>query len=202
MAIGDLTDCFNRLKQNLAPWFGNAGTPILDALLKGAATVTAFNYTQFSYILLQTRLQTATENNLDLISLDYFKGEFPRNVGESDDSYRARLLALLLLQRGTKKGLHDAILIMTGNEPILFEPWDGTASGYFNVPSTLAFNIAGCYGSDGSGVAYTGWIDVFVNPSPPLTDLDIILLVFNFKAFGTFIHLRIHRGNIITFYDV
>lgn len=203
MAIGDINDVKARLLQNLpSQWFGLGENLILSAVLLGFATPTAFNYTQFAYILLQTRLQTATQDNLDLISLDYFGHEFPRNVGEMDNAYRKRLLALLLLERGTKKGLHDAIVIMTGHEPVMFEPWDGAFCGYYNVASTLGYNIFGCYGTGGGAGAYQGWIDVFVDPTPPLTDLNIIQLIFNFKAFGTLIHLRIHRGDIITFYDV
>jgi len=67
--VGSSEDVYARLIEQLAPWFGSAH-PVLDTILQGYISAGVFNYQQLAYINLQMRLQTATDNNLNLISKD------------------------------------------------------------------------------------------------------------------------------------
>src|SRR6202030_668805 len=101
----------------------------------------------------------ATGDNLDLISQDYLGSELPRRQGESDKSYRNRISATLLQEKATRFGLQNALYLLTGIQPILFEPWRSPDAGCCNTSGFC--NISLC----GSGsYAYQGFIDVFVQP--------------------------------------
>src|SRR5689334_17904398 len=150
MAAGDNSDIYNRLISNLPPWWGNTH-PNLDALFQSLVYLYFFHYKeQYLYVLLQARLQTATGENLDLISLDYLGNTLPRYVNENDDSYRIRIKSTLLEEKATRFGMSNAIRILTGYVPDIFEPWDSFDTGYYNVPQTLAYNTFGAYGGGGS----------------------------------------------------
>jgi hypothetical protein len=170
MAIGDQTDIYNRLISQLPNWFGS-NHPILDALLQAyigynqdASQVTTmyfhYNY-QYLYAKLQMRIQTATDINLDLISQDYLGDTLPRKTNENDDTYRKRILANVVRPRATRQAMMQALKVLTGYDPIIIEPWNGNDHGYYNQPSTLAYNILGGYGSGSS--PYQAWIYVKLN---------------------------------------
>lgn len=162
MATGDKSDILNRLIANTPDWFGDT-YPLVTAIFNAFATTGSFLYSQDTYIKLQTRIKTATEDNLDLISTDYFGNELPRRGGETDDQFRQRILSFLLLQRATRPGLFNAIKLLVGSkapDPILFEPWRPIDCGGYNVASTMGYSIAGKYGS--GSYAYQGFADVFV----------------------------------------
>ena len=61
MAIGSPDDIYIILKRELAPWFGETLPTNIDALLQNYVSSGTFNYSQYGYIDLQTRIQTATE---------------------------------------------------------------------------------------------------------------------------------------------
>lgn len=149
-----------RLLQQLPSWWGT-DHPIVDVLLRGFVTTAVLNYLQFRYVFSQLRIQTATGNNLDLISLDYFGGTLPRHTNEPDFSYRNRILATLLQEKTTRYGMSNALFLLTGIQPIIFEPWNFYDCGAYNNVETLAYNTHGLYGSG----SYPGqvFIDVFVN---------------------------------------
>src|SRR5882762_2326312 len=92
--VGSSEDVYARLIEQLAPWFGSAH-PVLDTILQGYISAGVFNYQQLAYINLQMRLQTATDNNLNLISKDYLGNTLPRRSAESDDSFRNRISATI-----------------------------------------------------------------------------------------------------------
>jgi hypothetical protein len=152
---------YTRLIQQIPEsWWGSLH-PNTDLVLEGFITTAGLNYDQFNYVFLQLRLQTATGNNLDLISQDYFGGTLPRKTGENDDSFRNRISATLLQEKTTRYGMQNALFLLTGIEPTIFEPWNYYDCGAYNVPSSLAYNTVGSYGSG----AYPGqvFIDVYVN---------------------------------------
>jgi hypothetical protein len=120
MATGDQKDIFNRLKDNLVPWFGN-DTPNLDALLQGTAKTDNSIYNLITDTNLQTRIKTATGDALDLISLDFFGGKLPRKPDENDISFRTRILANLVQERATRKGMITVLENLTGSEPAVIE---------------------------------------------------------------------------------
>lgn len=168
MAVGDDQDIYNRLITQLPPWFGSSH-PVLDVILSAYVDTTSFAYnSQLQYVSPQMRIQTAYSDNLDLISQDYFGGALPRRQDENDDSFRQRILATLLQEKATRHGMDNALFILTGFHPILFEPWYPPDNGGYNVPSSLAYadsDVPGTgFGSYGSGsYPYQAFVDVFVS---------------------------------------
>src|ERR1700734_598030 len=105
MATGDVQDIVARIKAVLPNGWFTGSTPILDGVLKGSAAALAQVYSLISYAQLQTRLATATDGFLDLISFDYFGSLYPRKPMEADSAFRSRIQAELFLERGTRHGL-------------------------------------------------------------------------------------------------
>lgn len=161
MAIGDKNDFANRLKMVLPTWFGD-NYPILNALLNGYADLESFIYSLVQYVKLQMRIQTATDENLDLIACDFFGDLLERFPGVSDTLFRKEILATLLEEMATRQGMIKAIKNLTGHDPIIFEPWNYNDTGAYNV-NVWGYNSGGAYG----GYApYNFWINVFVSGSP------------------------------------
>lgn len=99
MATGDNNDQFRRLKRLMPQsWFGDNST-VIDAILRGFASVNASLYALIAYARLQTRINTATDGWLDMIAYDFFGNNLPRKPGQSDDSYRAWIKVNLLGRR-------------------------------------------------------------------------------------------------------
>jgi hypothetical protein len=149
MATGDSTDMLDRVKR-LIPrrWFSYAA-PYRDALLGGLADSSAFIYQLISYARSQTRLATASGIFLDLLAFD-FLGRFIARRTLGDDDFRAKIRATILQERVTRAGMINALTMLTGNTPWIFEPW--------NTGDTGAYSGAGQkYGSMGYGVGQGGW---------------------------------------------
>lgn len=134
MAIGDQPDLFGRIKRLLPNWFGQdvAPTPILDGLLQGPAWLLSFVYSLIAYAKLQTRLATATDGWLDLISQDFLGSSLPRNLGESDATFLARIKANLFPPSNTVAAIVAAVGAITGTTPRLMEPWRPSQTGVWD----------------------------------------------------------------------
>jgi hypothetical protein len=146
MATGDSQDFAFRIKVNLPQhWFGDS-SPVLDAIIAGLASPLAFVYSLIQYAKNQTRIGTATDGFLDLISFDYFGRALPRKSQEQDTPFRARILANLLRERGTRKGMILALEALTGRSPWIFEPARPSDTGAYNT-NTMGYGVAGGYGS-------------------------------------------------------
>jgi hypothetical protein len=135
MATGDIQDFVNRLTLRLpSGWFGDVGpttTPLLTGVLNGLAGAWAVVWNQLAYVRAQTRISTATEGNLDLISADLYGGVLPRRTG--------------LLQ---------AVQAYTGYPPKLVELQNATDTGGWGSRATsttvgtgLGYGVAGAFGS-------------------------------------------------------
>ncbi len=161
-------DILARLRSLLPPWFPSA-TPVLDAVLSGAATAFAWIYGRIAYVAAQARLGTATGPFLDMLSVDWFGfGTFPRLSGESDDFYRARIELELFRERSTRKGIERGLTNLTGFEPKIFEPWNAQDTGGFGV--TWALNEASSkIGSD--ALPYNVFIDAVEPPGAGIPNL-------------------------------
>jgi len=76
-------------------WVGDTaklrGTGVLASVAQGVGMLTFQNYFAARYQQLQTRIATATDTNLDLISADLFGGTLPRLPNELDNAYRVRI---------------------------------------------------------------------------------------------------------------
>lgn len=143
---GDQADFVARIKALLPNgWFAD-DTPILDGVLNGIGWALAFTYDLIAYARLQTRIATATDGFLDLISFDFFGSTLPRQQQESDTAFRTRIQAELFLERGTRQGLIRVLQLLTGRTPKIFEPALPLDTGAYNT-NTLGYGVAGGYGS-------------------------------------------------------
>lgn len=144
---GNQPDIVNRLKRLQPPgWFAEGATPIRDALLTGIANVLAYVFSLFTYLKLQTRIATMTDGFLDMTAGDYFGDGLQRELNQSDASYRSRIQAELLPLKNTRQAIINALTLITGRAPIVFEPGRIQDTGAYNA-GTLAYNTAGGYGS-------------------------------------------------------
>ena len=147
MATGDQGDILNRLISYLPKswWDGNTN-PVRDAVLSGLAAAHAWLYSLLAYVRLQTRIKTAREGFLDLISQDYFGGALPRNTNENDAHFLTRILINLFRERATRHGVIRVLQDLTGKTPQIVEvlnPWDCGGYGEPNV----GYGASGAYGS-------------------------------------------------------
>jgi hypothetical protein len=155
---------YNRLLQNLPPWFGSAHKN-LDVQLQAMVVVASYLYSFVEYAAEQTRLQTCTDSNLDLFASDYFGIFLKRKSNENDDSYRTRISALLLQPRVTREAIKNNLYLLTGYEPIMFEPGNAYDCFALNMPQYGGLNV-GLLGNQ--DLAYQGFIDVFVDSASSL----------------------------------
>jgi hypothetical protein len=153
--VGDLTDIVARLWAVLPKgWFGEQ-SPNLSVILQSIATPWVWLYSIITYVIAQTRVGTATDSWLDLISYDFFGDSLNRKVDESDLSYRTRIKAAMLREAATRSAVTAGLEALIGNAPTIFEPANcmdtgsyGTASASSAIPNTgLAYGQAGGWGS-------------------------------------------------------
>lgn len=147
MATGDQDDMAARMEAVLPPWFGTP-SPILSALLAGIGAVWAWVYSLLAYVTLQTRIATATNIFLDMISADFFGDDLPRGAGQSDASFRDAIESEMLRPRGTRAAIISALLALTGRTPEIFEPERPADTGSYNEGGA-GYNLAGGWGDLG-----------------------------------------------------
>lgn len=99
------------------------------ALLSMLGGGLSFESGALTYALDATRIQTATDGALDLASVDYLGDRASRLPGETDPSYRLRILAALLPAGATRKAVSDAVQAVTGFVPRIVEPWRPADTG-------------------------------------------------------------------------
>ncbi len=146
IAKGDQADMLARLRALLPNGWFSGSSPVLDTVLSGLAWALAQVYALIAYARLQTRLATATDGFLDLIAFDFFGQTLPRKSQESDPSFRKRIQAQLLIEKGTRTGLIKSLTLLTGRAPLVFEPTRGQDTGYYDTPTTMGYDVAGAYG--------------------------------------------------------
>lgn len=141
---GDQADLLKRIKTLLpGGWFGTS--PVLDGVLSGVAKLLSDAYAFIAYARLQTRVRTATGGFLDLIARDFFGTGLSRKAGEPEAGFRARILAGLFAERGTRRGVTRALELLTGRTPVIFEPARPADTGGYGV--ACGYGVAGAYGS-------------------------------------------------------
>jgi len=214
-SIGSQADMFNRIKA-LIPrsWFQTS--PNFDATLQGASWALSSAYAQITYAALQTRIKTASDGFLDLISYDFFGTTLPRLTLEADNAFRSRILANLFVRGPTRADMSTVLTLLTGTMPTIFEPsntadsggWDGrlywdtgVAAGggwgdhlpyqsfvtaYRPIGNLISLGELNTYRFGFDTNAY--WSD---NPPSSLTDAAIIAAVEATRAVGTVVWLRI-----------
>lgn len=195
MATGDTPDMLARQLTLYPPGWaaesgglpevgGTAGTgdsphPILDAVLSGFGALWSFAYNLIQYASQQMRVQTSTDGWLELAALDYFgPGAFPRELGELDASYAARIQANILPRGSDRQSISAAIEALTGQTPLIVEPWCPADTGVsMSAPiingagggaayySNTSVRVPGRYGGRSHRLAYQCFIDTILPPS-------------------------------------
>lgn len=157
---GDAKDMKARLIALLPlRWFGDS-IPVLSALLAGISDGLAWLYTMLVYVKLQTRISTATDTFLDLISQDFLGPNLPRRFGETDTAFRARIQRELLRPRASRGALISELVNLTGRTPVVFEPARPADTG--------AWGLAFGYGSGGGWGSLMLPFQFFVTAYRPL----------------------------------
>lgn len=143
--IGDASDMQARLRALLPPrWFAD-DAPVLGLALAGLAEGWAWLHGLVAQARAQTRIATATDTHLDLISRDLFAAGLPRRFGEADAAFRARIRRALLPPRATRPALVAALEGLTGRTPRVFEPARPADTGAYG--HALGYGAAGGWGS-------------------------------------------------------
>jgi hypothetical protein len=151
-ALGSQADFAGRMAQ-LVPqgWYPEQSeAPVINALYNATGNLHSFNFSQNAYIMLQQRLGTMTDVNLDIFAFDYFgPSGLVRQSGQNDTQYLNRIDNSLLAPKNTIPALTQAVGGLTGYDPLFFEPFNGASTGYYNVNGTVAYNVSnvGAYGS-------------------------------------------------------
>lgn len=146
MATGDLQDVVNRVNATLPPWFGQDVTPITTGVINAFAEAGKIIYGEYAYSVLQTRIKSATDTFLDLISQDFFGNQLPRFANESDSQFRNRILINLIRIRGTRQAIIQVLKDITGRTPKVFEPQRALDTGGYSLGG-WGYGVAGGWGS-------------------------------------------------------
>jgi hypothetical protein len=158
--IGTASDMLARLTALLPlRWFADS-SPLLSALLSGLSEGWAWLYAMLGYVRAQTRIATATDSLLDLVSQDFFSEGLPRRFGESDAAFRTRIQRELLRPRATRVALIGELVGLTGRMPVVFEPARPADTG--------AYGVAGGYGASGGYGSLSLPFQCFVTAYRPL----------------------------------
>lgn len=155
--VGDQADLFKRIKGVIPPWFSGVD-PYLDSLIQGLAYTGSFVYSLYAYAKLQTRIKSATDGWLDMISADFFGSALPRKDNQSDTSFRNRIIVNLFRERATRNGIVRVLQDLTGRTPKIFEPLNIADTGAYSAPSS-GYGLAGGYGS--LLLAFQGFVTAF-----------------------------------------
>jgi hypothetical protein len=119
------------------------------------------------YAFAATRVQTAVGDALDLVAQDYLGNRLPRNPGENDTSYRARITAALLPQGATRAAVIKAVTDATGHTPRVIEPWRPSDTGAWGKFYWGVDNARTPFRWTNPALAYQGFIECTL-PTPPL----------------------------------
>lgn len=136
-------------------WWGE-GAPVRNFIIGGVADSLNWAYSFYAYAKAQTRISTATEFNLDIIAWDFLGGRVLRRESQGDDSFRAAIIKEIFRPRASRPAMRDALLDLTGKEPLIFEPANPNDTGAYN--HNMAWSLHGRYGS--LQHPYECWIDI------------------------------------------
>ncbi len=143
---GDVADFVSRLRRVLpARWFGDTA-PITDAVLSGFGVAWSAVYTLIEVVRAQARLLTSSGGFVDSFAQDFCGAALPRRSGESDASYIQRIGYELLRPRGTRTAMTTAMLQLTGQPAIVFEPARPMDTGGY-ATGGAGYGVAGGYGN-------------------------------------------------------
>ncbi len=159
MATGDSYDILSRIKRVIPGYWFNSTAPYFTAVVGGLSDSAAFCYSLITYAQKQARIATATGPFLDMIAYDYL-GRFLKRRSSSDSVFRARIKATVLQERVTRKGMINAVTMLVGNAPVIFEPWNTFDTGGYGVSG--GYGVAGGWGN----MNLPGQVFIHVTPGP------------------------------------
>lgn len=149
-AVGSAADIVGRMRGVLPDrWFADRA-PVLDGLLAGFASAWAPLHALLATVRRQSRLGTASDEFLDLWSRDLFGARLPRESGETDGAFRARIRRRMARSRATRAAVLDALADADAVALRVFEPSRPADTGAYGAPglaSGLAWGVAGGWGS-------------------------------------------------------
>jgi hypothetical protein len=128
-----------------AGWFAD-DAPVLGGLLQGIGTGWACIYSLMQFVILQTRIGTATGIFLDMSSTDFFGDKLPRAALEQDNYFRARIQNELLRPRATRSAVVLGLTELTGRAPLIFEPGLTSDTGGYTTGG-VGYNVGGGWGN-------------------------------------------------------
>lgn len=152
---GTSADMVGRLRAVLpATWFPVTApnstasvTPVLDGLLAGLAWGWSYCYVLMSFVVRQARIGTASGNFLDMICTDFFGVSIQRKSSETDEAFRSRIRANLLLPRATREALTSTIVALLNDPPGIFEPRNAADTGGYGSEFRSNAGGGGGYGT-------------------------------------------------------
>lgn len=145
MTTGSSTDIVSRVKQEIPKRWFKWVAPYRDAVIGGLADAAAWCYGLIIYARAQTRLATAYGIWLDIFAYD-FLGRFLIRNNAADDTFRVIIRATILQERVTRQGMINAITMLTGNAPAIFEPWNTIDTGGYSSPGHSGAIQTGSFG--------------------------------------------------------
>ncbi len=137
------------------------------------------------YTLNATRLTTETSPELDLASVDFFGGSFPRPAGMSDSAFASAIIANLFKNAATRPAISAALLQLTGFTPRMMEPWSIFDTGVWDRTTYWDVDIPPYTGRWGTGSVSDFWSGFIETPAPaiPLLGPNIPILGFDTTAY-------------------
>ncbi|WP_419729519.1 phage head spike fiber domain-containing protein [Lichenicola sp.] len=158
--VGSVGDMVARMRTVMpAAWFPMtapgadvSATPVLDGLLSGTGWAWSYCYALTLYVIQQARLATATGGLLDMICSDFFGTLLKRLATETDDAFRDRIRANLLIPRVTRAAVSAAIATLLGQVPEIFEPSRAADTGGYGSSAVPAAGGGGGYAA--AGIAF------------------------------------------------
>jgi hypothetical protein len=157
--IGSARDIVDRVRRLIPHKWFIWGAPFRDAILGGLADLSSWCYYIVAYARSQSRLATAYGIWLDIFAYD-FVGTFLLRNKIADDGFRAVIKATILQERVTRKGMINAITMLTSNVPTIFEPWNTFDTGAYSSPNGVGVPR---YGSFGYNVGQGGYGNMILN---------------------------------------
>ncbi|MBF0888959.1 MULTISPECIES: hypothetical protein [Gluconobacter] len=160
-APGSIEDFAGRFRRLLPTgWFPPApqgleaeSAPVLAAILRGFGAVLAGIWQLMQECSLQMRLATMSGAFLDMAAEDYFgDGGLVRQASEPDVVYRKRIRAALFAERNTRQAVTNALVAVTGVQPVIIETLNASDCHALACESVPA--IGGGYGYGAQALRY------------------------------------------------
>jgi len=191
MALGSQSDFVARLWKLLPPSWFPATSVYVPAILQGPATLFSYIYGLLKYAKAQTRVATASDAFLDIAAYDYTAARIQRRSGESDASFRERVIDEVLRIRDTRLGLIRSLTQLTCRPPQVFEPW--------NTNDSAAYGYAYYAGGPFPGVGFYGSQQLpfilFVQAYRPIAfsvpDAEIYAMANSVRAAGVTVYMAL-----------